>query len=102
MFKTIIIFTGFLIFCYINRDKALKDFKEKPKNDKPKKVNHSPYSEEEMDKWFLEEWQKDLVRQGRFAPWSFKKKSTRHEPLSDGQYHKDDDVGKIEEDKYEQ
>lgn len=41
MFKTIIIFTGFLIFCYVNRYKALKDFKEKPKNDKPKKVNHS-------------------------------------------------------------
>ena len=97
MFKTIIIFVGFLTFCYINRDKALKDYKEKPKDDKPKKENHSPYSEEEMDKWFLREWQKDLVRQGRFAPWSFKKKSTRHEPLSDGQYHKDDDVGKIEE-----
>lgn len=32
LFKTIIIFTGFLIFCYINRDKALKDYKEKPKN----------------------------------------------------------------------
>lgn len=28
MFKIIIIFTGFLIFCYINSDKALKDFKE--------------------------------------------------------------------------
>ena len=52
-----------------------------------------------MDKYYLEEWQKDLVREGRFAPWSFKKKSTRHEPLSDGQNHKEDDVGKIEEDK---
>ena len=28
MSKIIIIFTGFLIFCYINREKALKDFKE--------------------------------------------------------------------------
>jgi hypothetical protein len=28
MFKIIIIFTGFLIFCYINKDKTLKDFKE--------------------------------------------------------------------------
>lgn len=28
MFKIIIIFTGFLIFYYINRDKALKYFKE--------------------------------------------------------------------------
>lgn len=52
MFKTIIIFVGFLTFCYINRDKALKEYKEKPKNDKPKKENHSPYSEEEMDNGF--------------------------------------------------
>ena len=29
MFKIIIIFTGFLIFCYINKDKALKDFDAK-------------------------------------------------------------------------
>lgn len=57
---------------------------------KPKKKNISPYSEEEMDKYFLEEWQKELVREGRFAPWSFKKKSTSSEPLSDGQYYKDD------------
>lgn len=57
---------------------------------KPKKKNISPYSEEEMDKYYLEEWQKDLVREGRFAPWSFKKKSTSSEPLSDGQYYKDD------------
>lgn len=57
---------------------------------KPKKKNISPYSEEEMDKYYLEEWQKELVREGRFAPWSFKKKSTSSEPLSDGQYYKDD------------
>lgn len=95
MFKTIVIFTGFLIFCYINRDKALKDYKEKTKNDKndkPKKVNHSPYSEEEMDEYSLEEWQKDLVREGRYAPWSFKKKSTSSDELSEDQYYEDDDV----------
>lgn len=57
---------------------------------KTKKKNISPYSEEEMDNYFLEEWQKELVREGRFAPWSFKKKSTSSEPLSDGQYYKDD------------
>ena len=49
-----------------------------------------------MDKYYLEEWQKDLVREGRFAPWSFKKKSTYSGKLSDGQYYKDDDVGKSE------
>ena len=37
MFKTIIIFVGFITFCYINRDKALKDYKEQPKNDNNKK-----------------------------------------------------------------
>lgn len=57
---------------------------------KPKKKNISPYSEEEMDNYFLEEWQKELVREGRFAPWSFKKKSTYSGKLSDGQYYKDD------------
>lgn len=91
---TIIVFIGFLIFCYIFRD-SYKN-KQEPKEEKPKKKNISPYSEEDMDKYYLEEWQKDLVREGRFAPWSFKKKSTYSGKLSDGQYYKDDDVGKIE------
>ena len=85
---TIIIFIVFLIFCYIFRD-SYKN-KPEPKKEKTKKKNISPYSEEEMDNYFLEEWQKELVREGRFAPWSFKKKSTSSEPLSDGQYYKDD------------
>lgn len=55
-----------------------------------KEKEYIPYSEEKMDNYFLEEWQKELVREGRFAPWSFKKKSTSSEPLSDGQYYKDD------------
>lgn len=67
-----------------------KNFETIKNEKKTKKKNISPYSEEEMDKHFLEEWQKDLVREGRFAPWSFKKKSTSSEPLSDGQYYKDD------------
>lgn len=67
-----------------------KNFETIKNEKKTKKKNISPYSEEKMDKHFLEEWQKDLVREGRFAPWSFKKKSTSSEPLSDGQYYKDD------------
>ncbi len=68
---TIIVFIGFLIFCYIFRD-SYKN-KHEPKKEKPKKKNISTYSEEGMDKYYLEEWQKDLVKEGRFAPWSFKK-----------------------------
>jgi hypothetical protein len=63
---------------------------ETSKNEKKKEKEYIPYSEEKMDNYFLEEWQKELVREGRFAPWSFKKKSTSSEPLSDGQYYKDD------------
>ena len=65
--------------------------KENDEEDEPKKENRSLYSEEEMDYYCLEEWQKDLVREGRFAPWSFQKKSTSSDELSDNQYYKDDD-----------
>lgn len=41
---------------------------EDDEEDEPKKENHSPYSEEEMDYYCLEEWHKDLAREGRFAP----------------------------------
>lgn len=61
-------------------------------DEKTKKKNISPYSEEEMDEYSLEEWQKDLVREGRYAPWSFKKKSTSSDELSEDQYYEDDDV----------
>lgn len=91
----IIIFIGFLIFCYLTIDNKKVDKKSTKKENKPKK-NVSPYSEELMDKYYLKEWQKDLVRQGRFAPWSFKKKSTYSGELSDGQYYKDDDIGRGE------
>lgn len=64
---------------------------EDDEEDEPKKENHSPYSEEEMDYYCLEEWQKDLVREGRFAPWSFQKKSISSDELSDNQYYKDDE-----------
>lgn len=64
---------------------------EDAEEDEPKKENHSPYFEEEMDYYCLEEWQKDLVREGRFAPWSFQKKSTSSDELSDNQYYKDDE-----------
>lgn len=44
--------------------------------------------EEEMDTLELEEWQKDLVREGRFSPTSFGSKEGND--LDDNSYHKDD------------
>lgn len=72
-----------------NKEKLKKKEKNSFFSERPKKRTQW-YSEEEMDKYFLKEWQKELVREGRFAPWSFKKKSTSSEELSDGQYHKED------------
>ena len=71
-------------------EEAEKEYDKKHKVSKKQKNKTQWYSEEEIDKYFLEEWQKKLVREGRFAPWSFKKKSTSSEELSDGQYHKED------------
>lgn len=44
-----------------------------------------------MDYYCLEEWQKDLVREERFVPRSFQKKSISSDELSDNQYYKDDE-----------
>ena len=44
--------------------------------------------EKEMDTLELEEWQKDLVREGRFSPTSFGSKECND--LDDNSYYKDD------------
>lgn len=49
--------------------------KEMKKNKKTKSTRKQPYSEEEMNRYGLEEWQKELIRQGRFAPWDSKRKA---------------------------
>lgn len=42
--------------------------------------------ETEMDAYDLEDWQKDLVRQGRYNPWNF-----GEEELEEGDYYYEDD-----------
>lgn len=39
-----------------------------------------------MDAYDLEDWQKDLVRQGRYNPWNF-----GEEELEEGDYYYEDD-----------
>ena len=70
---------------------GFKDLKKPSKRSNTRKViKKQPYSEEEMDLYNLEEWQRKLVREGRYAPWGFKKKSTSDSKLDSGQYYKDD------------
>ena len=45
-------------------------------------VNKSPYSEKEMDYYGLDEFEKDLVRKGQYAPWDFE-----HEDTVEGDYY---------------
>jgi hypothetical protein len=45
--------------------------------------------EKEMDLYNLEEWQKELVREGRYNPWSFTKEDG--ELLEEGDYYYEDD-----------
>lgn len=89
--QLIVGFFALLIFIGLGKGDDKDDDSEVDDENEPKKENLSPYSEEEMDDYSLEEWQKDLVRQGRYAPWSFKKKSTSSDELSDDQYYKDDE-----------
>lgn len=45
--------------------------------------------EKEMDLYGLEEWQKELVREGRYSPWSFTQEDG--ELLEEGDYYYEDD-----------
>ena len=51
-------------------------------NKENKPVNKSPYSEKEMDYYGLDEFEKDLVRKGQYAPWDFE-----HEDTVEGDYY---------------
>ena len=44
--------------------------------------------EEEMDNLDLEDWQKDLVREGKHDPWNFEEDDSEDE---DDYYHEDDE-----------
>lgn len=54
-----------------NTNNNKKDDKKKNKNETF--IGDSEYSEEEMDGYGLTEDEKEEVRKGNFAPWSFKK-----------------------------
>ena len=47
-----------------------------------KLINKSVYSEKEMDYYGLDEFEKNLVRQGKYAPWQFE-----HENTEEGDYY---------------
>lgn len=48
--------------------------------------NKSEYTEEELDAYGLEDWQKELVRSGEYDPWSFEE-----EDLEEDDYYHDDE-----------
>ena len=52
----------------------------KPKENKP--VNKSAFSEKEMDYYGLDEFERNLVRNGEYAPWQFE-----HEGTEEGDYY---------------
>lgn len=52
---------------------------------KPKNIQKGDYSEKELDDYCLEDWQKDLVRNGEYDPWNF----NEEEPEEDDFYHED-------------
>lgn len=78
-----VIFIIFMVFCLILYLLGIEvpDPMDKSK-DKKSDI------EKEMDTLELEEWQKDLVREGRFSPTSFGSKECND--LDDNSYHKDD------------
>ena len=48
--------------------------------------NNSNYSDEELDEYGLEDWQKDEVKKGNYDPWNFEE-----EELEDDDYYSEDD-----------
>ncbi|MBQ9024177.1 MAG: hypothetical protein IJ105_03030 [Bacilli bacterium] len=51
-----------------------------------KEENESDYTEEELDSYGLEEWQKEEVKKGNADPWSFEE-----EDLEDDDFYNEDD-----------
>ena len=63
---------------------AIADYLTREKDDDYE--NESEYTEEEMDDYGLEDWQKDLVRKGEYNPWNFEE-----EDLEEDDYYYEDD-----------
>ena len=47
--------------------------------------NNSEYTDEELDAYGLEDWQKDEVKKGNYDPWNFE------EDLEEDDYYSEDD-----------
>ena len=48
--------------------------------------NNSEYTDEELDNYGLEDWQKEEVKKGNYDPWNFEE-----EELEEDDYYYDDD-----------
>lgn len=48
--------------------------------------NNSEYTEEELDAYGLEDWQKEEVKKGNYDPWNFEE-----EDLEEDDYYSEDD-----------
>lgn len=48
--------------------------------------NNSEYTDEELDAYGLEEWQKEEVKKGNYDPWNFEE-----EDLEEDDYYSEDD-----------
>lgn len=48
--------------------------------------NNSKYTDKELDDYGLEDWQKELVKKGKYEPWNFEE-----EDLEEDDYHSEDD-----------
>ena len=53
--------------------------------DDRKEENISGYTDKELDNYGLEEWQKKLVKEGKYKPWNFEE-----EDLEEDDYYSDD------------
>lgn len=49
--------------------------------------NNSNYTDEELDNYGLEEWQKELVKKGEYEPWNFDEENLEEEDY----YYEDDE-----------
>ena len=48
--------------------------------------NDSKYTNEELDSYELEDWQKELVKKGEYDPWNFEE-----DDLEEDDYYQEDD-----------
>lgn len=59
---------------------------ESNKEMKEKNKKKCKYTEKQLDNYCLEEWQKKLVREGKFEPWNF-----GEDDLEEEDYYYEDD-----------